>query len=188
LAITLTIISWLVLIGFLGLGAWKIRSEQPAVGVVLVVITLLAWPIWEWMRPQVAYADITGTEVKREDHDRNAKTPNRDVRYIYANDGSDRQFRNEDSWAWFKLNSDDTFGRAKRLENSDQKAWIVYYGLRSNLLSWHPNVISVTERFPVVSTVRMAIFYGLSVVFWGVLAWGALRLGRSERFASSSSS
>jgi hypothetical protein len=110
------------------------------------------------------------------------------VRYIYANDGSDRQFRNEDSWAWFKLNSDDTFGRAKRLENSDQKAWIVYYGLRSNLLSWHPNVISVTERFPVVSTVRMAIFYGLSVVFWGVLAWGALRLGRSERFASSSSS
>ena len=110
MAITLTIISWLVLIGFLGLGAWKIRSGQTAVGVVLVVITLLAWPIWQWMRPHVAYADITGTEVKREDHDQNAKTPNRDVRYIYANDGRDRQFRNEDSWAWFKLNSDDTFG------------------------------------------------------------------------------
>jgi len=32
----------------------------------------------------------------------------------------------------------------------------------------------------------MVIFYGLSVVFWGVLAWGALRLGRSERVASPS--
>jgi hypothetical protein len=187
-AITLTIISWLVLIGFLGLGAWKIRSGQTAVGVVLVVITLLAWPIWQWVRPHVAYANITGTEVKREDHDQNVKTPSRDVRYIYANDGRDRQFRNEDSWAWFKLNSDDTFGRAKRLEDSDQKVWIVYYGLRSNLLSWHPNVISVTERFPVVSTVRMAVFYGLSVVFWGGLAWGALRFGRSAGTAGSSSS
>jgi hypothetical protein len=187
-AITLTIISWLVLIGFLGLGAWKIRSGQTAVGVVLVVITLLAWPIWQWVRPHVAYANITGTEVKREDHDQNVKTPSRDVRYIYANDGRDRQFRNEDSWAWFKLNSDDTFGRAKRLEDSDQKVWIVYYGLRSNLLSWHPNVISVTERFPVVSTVRLAIFYGLSAVFWGGLAWGALKFGRSERVAGPSSS
>jgi len=187
-AITLTIISWLVLIGFLGLGAWKIRSGQTSVGVVLVVITLLAWPIWQWMRPHVAYANITGTEVKREDHDQNVKTPSRDVRYIYANDGRDRQFRNEDSWAWFKLNSDDTFGRAKRLEDSDQKVWIVYYGLRSNLLSWHPNVISVTERFPVISTVRLAIFYGLSAVFWGGLAWGALKFGRRERVAGPSSS
>jgi hypothetical protein len=188
LAITLTIVSLLVLIGFLGLGAWKIKSGQTAVGVVLVVLTLLAWPVWEWMRPHVAYADITGTEVKREDHDHNAKTPDRDVRYIYANDGSDRQFRNEDSWAWFKLNSDNTFGRAKRLEDSGQKAWIVYYGLRSNILSWHPNVISVTERFPFVSTVRMAVFYGLSVVFWGGLAWAALRLGRGEGVANPSSS
>ena len=59
--------------------------------------------------------------------------------------------------------------------------------MRSNLLSWHPNVISVTERFPVVSTVRMATFYGLSVVFWGAFAWGALRLRPGERDAGPSS-
>ena len=178
MAMTLTIITWLVLVGFVSWGAWKIRSGQTPVGVALIVITLIAWPCWQWARPHVAYADITGTEVKRVDHDDNAGTPSQDVRYIYANDGRDRQFRNEDSWPWFKLNSDSTFGRAKRLEDSEQMAWIVYYGLRSNLLSWHPNVLSVTERFPVVSTIRMAIFYGLSVVFWGAIAWLAFRLGR----------
>jgi hypothetical protein len=179
--IVLTTITWLVLIGFLGWGAWKIRSGQTAFGIALIVFTLLAWPPWQWARPHVVYASITGTEVKRVDHDRDASTPSRDVRYIYANDGRDRQFRNEDSWLWLKVNSDSTFGRAKRLEDGDEKAWIVYYGLRSNLLSWHPNVLSLTERFPFVSTVRMTIFYGLSVVFWGAIAWLALRLGARTR-------
>lgn len=188
MAMTLTIITWLVLIGFLGWGAWKIRNGQTAVGIALIVITLIAWPLWQWARPHVVYAAITGTEVKRVDHDRKASTPTQDVRYIYANDGRDRQFRNEDSWPWFKVNSDSTFGRAKRLEDSEEKVWIVYYGLRSNLLSWHPNVLSVTERFPVVSTVRMIIFYGLSVVLWGAVAWLALRLARRTRVSSTGSS
>ena len=179
MATTLTTITWLVLIGFLGWGAWKIRGGQRAAGIALIVFTLIAWPVWQWARPHVTYADITGTEVKRVDHDRNVSTPTRDVRYIYANDGHDRQFRNEDSWPWVKFNTDSTFGRAKRLEDSEAKAWIVYYGLRSNFLSWHPNVLSVTERFPVISTVRMVIFYGLSVVFWGAIGWLAFRLGRN---------
>ena len=178
MSIVLTITSWLVLIGFLGWGAWKISQGQTAFGIALIVVTLIAWPAWQWARPHVVHASITGTEVKRVDHDSNAGTPSRDVRYIYANDGGDRQFRNEDAWLWVKFNSDSTFGKAKRLEDSNDKAWIVYYGWRSNLFSWHPNVLSLTERFPFVSSVRMLIFYGLSVFAWGAIAWLAFRLER----------
>jgi hypothetical protein len=183
----LTTITWLVLAGFLGWGLWKIRAGQTAFGIALIVITLLAWPVWQWARPHVVYAAITGTEVKRVDHDSNDRTPSRDVRYIYANDGRDRQFRNEDSWLWLKVNSDSTFGRAKRLEDTKDRAWIVYYGWRSNLFSWHPNVLSLTERFPFVSTVRMIIFYGLSLVLWGGIAWLASRFGQRSARSSTAS-
>lgn len=184
MAISLTSITWLILLGFIAWGAWNIWRRHTAAGVALILITIVVWPLWEWARPHVTHANITGTEVKRVDHDGDAGTPNHDVRYIYANDGGDRQFRNEDAWPWFKLNSDTTFGRAKRLENSEGKAWIVYYGWRSDLFSWHPNVLSVTEQFPVISTIRMIIFYGLSVVLWGAIAWLAIRLKRSADVAS----
>lgn len=180
MSVILTIISWLVFFGFLGLGAWKLRKGQTTVGIALIVITLIVWPLWEWARPHAIHASITGTEVKRVDHDSDAGTPSRDVRYIYANDGRDRQFRNEDAWVWLKVNSDSTFGKAKRLEKSEEQAWIVYYGWRSNLFSWHPNILSLTERFPFISSVRMAIFFGLSVLLWGAIAWLALRFGRSS--------
>lgn len=185
MAILQTTVTWLVLLGFLGWGFWNIKSGHKTIGIALIVITLLLWPGWQWTRPHVIHANITGTEVKRVDHDSSDLTPTRDVRYIYANDGRDRQFRNEDSWLWLKVNSDSTFGRAKRLENSDDLAWIVYYGWRSNLFSWHPNVLSVTERFPFVSTVRMTLFYGLSLLLWGGIAWLALKIRQKSDMSNS---
>ena len=187
MAIVLTTVTWLLLLGFLGFGFWNYRSGQKTVGVALIIVTLLVWPAWQWARPHVIHANITGTEVKRVDHDGVDRTPTRDVRYIYANDGRDRQFRNEDSWLWLKVNSDTTFGRAKRLENSEERVWIVYYGWRSNLFSWHPNVMSLTEQFPFVSSVRMALFYGLSVLLWGGIAWLALRLRRDNDTSNNAS-
>ena len=109
----LTVLTWLILLGFCGWAWWKVRKGQRGLGIALLAVTLTAWPFWEWARPHVIHGVITGTEVKRVDHDHNPATQTKDVRFIYAHAERDFQFRNEDSWLWIKVNSDSIFGRAK---------------------------------------------------------------------------
>jgi len=116
----------------------------------------------------------------------------RDVRYIESlrPDRRERVFRNEDTgWGWppfFKMNSADMQARARDLvSTAEEPRWVRlrYYGIRSQLFSIYPNVLSVTQvqdpddvGLPWVRITAFAALAGLAL--W---VWLRLRRFRQER-------
>ena len=111
----------------------------------------------------------------------------RDVRYVESlrPDGRERVFRNEDTgWSWppfFKMNSADLQARARDLvSTAEEPRWvrIRYYGIRSQLFSIYPNVLSVTPAAGpddrALPWVRITAF----VLLGGLALWVWLRLRR----------
>ncbi|MCA8881725.1 MAG: DUF1523 family protein [Rhodobacteraceae bacterium] len=108
---------------------------------------------------------IVGSEVRRveigpnaifwagaEPTDKNAQ--NRDIKFISAvyESGRTRVYRNEDTgWGWppyFKFDSADVQAQAANLtSNQSAPVWVQvrYYGIRSNLFSIYPNVLSMKK-------------------------------------------
>ena len=108
-----------------------------------------------------------GTEVRRSDDD--AQGRSRDIQYIYMRNRADAgvELENEDSWWWFKRNSERVFNDAKTATDRKTEMTVMWNRWRSQLLSLHPNVIAIgpAGKWPLWSW-RIWGFYGTSLVLW----------------------
>src|SRR3546814_5213226 len=93
---------------------WRKDSEFIAIAALVVGIAYLGW--WEYARPTWTTGTVSGTEVRRSETDARGMT--RDVQYVYMRTRADAgvELENEDSWWWFKRNSERVFNDAKRSE------------------------------------------------------------------------
>lgn len=144
---------------------WRTGGIVVAIAVLVVGIPLWFW--WEYARPTWTTGTVSGTEVARSDPDASGKT--RDVQYIYMRNQADAglELQNEDSWWWFKRNSERVFNDAKTAEERKTEVTVMWNRWRSQLFSWHPNVIAFghSGSWPLWSW-RTLTFYGLSVILW----------------------
>lgn len=155
------------------------RRGGVVASVASLVVGLPLWFGWEYARPTWTTGLVTGTEVRRSDPDARGSTA--DIQYIYIRNRSDRgmEFINEDSWWWLKRNSDRVFNDAKTAEIRGTQVTLVWNRWRSTLLSLYPNVIAIgaAGSWPLWS-VRIIIFYGLSVFLWLGYFYGFIKLFR----------
>ncbi|MDX1424003.1 MAG: DUF1523 family protein [Kiloniellales bacterium] len=144
---------------------WRTSGLAAAIAALLVGAPLWFW--WEYARPTWTTGTISGTEVRRTDPDASGKT--RDVQYIYMRNQADAgvELENEDSWWWFKRNSERVFNDAKTAEDRKTEVTVMWNRWRSQLFSWHPNVIAFGRAgsWPLWSW-RTLTFYSLSVFVW----------------------
>lgn len=155
----------LLAVALFGFILW--RSGAIAVAIAAMVIGLPMWFWWEYARPTWTTGTVSGTEVRRTDPDALGKT--RDVQYVYMRNQADGgvELENEDSWWWFKRNSERVFNHAKTAEDRKNQVTIMWNRWRSQLFSWHPNVIAFGDAgaWPYWSW-RTLGFYGLSILAW----------------------
>ena len=144
---------------------WRTGGVVAAVAALAIGIPL--WFGWEYARPTWITGTISGTEVRRTDADAQGNT--RDVEYIFMRNRADRglELINDDSWWWLKRNSERVFNDAKTAQTRNTEVTVMWYGWRSTLFSWYPNVIAIgpAGSWPLWSW-RMVMFYGLSLFFW----------------------
>jgi hypothetical protein len=144
---------------------WRTSGLAAAIAALLVGAPLWFW--WEYARPTWTTGTVSGTEVRRTDPDASGKT--RDVQYIYMRNQADAgvELENEDSWWWFKRNSERVFNDAKTAEDRKTEVTVMWNRWRSQLFSWHPNVIAFGRAgsWPLWSW-RTLTFYSLSVFLW----------------------
>jgi hypothetical protein len=167
----------LLAIGVLAYVLWRRGSVLLAIASIVVGIPL--WSVWEYARPTWTTGVVTGTEVRRSDADAQGNTS--DIRYIYIRNRSDRglELINEDSWWWLKRNSERVFNDAKTAELRKSEVTILWNRWRSTLFSLYPNVIAIGSAgyWPFWS-IRVVIFYALSVLLWFGYFFGFSKLGR----------
>jgi len=171
--------------------------------VIVVLLVLSLGSLLHYTLPRQEVVRIVGVETRLETFGFNrfffASAPpgmgasaTRDVRYIESlrPDRRERVFRNEDTgWGWppfFKMNSADMQARARDLvSTAEEPRWVRlrYYGIRSQLFSIYPNVLSVTQvqdpddvGLPWVRITAFAALAGLAL--W---VWLRLRRFRQER-------
>ena len=168
----------ILLFGFI---LWRTGGPTPAILALVVGIPLWFW--WEYARPTWTTGTVSGTEVRRTDPDATGNT--RDIQYIYMRNQADGgvELENEDSWWWFKRNSERVFNHAKTAEDRKNQVTLLWNRWRSQLFSWYPNVIAFGDAgsWPLWSW-RTLSFYALSILLWlayfsGFL-WLRNRLGR----------
>ena len=160
---------------------WRSGGLLPAILALVVGIPLWFW--WEYARPTWTTGIVSGTEVRRTDPDAGGNT--RDVQYVYMRNQADAgvELENEDSAWWFKLNSERVFNDAQTAEARNSEVTVLWNRWRSQLFSWHPNIIAIDEAgaWPLWSW-RTLSFYLLSIVLWGAYFFGFVwlrnRLGR----------
>lgn len=160
---------------------WRMASVAAAIAALIVGAPLWVW--WEYARPTWTTGTVSGTEVRRTDPDDRGTT--RDVQYIYMRNQADAgvELENEDSWWWFKRNSERVFNDAKTAEDRKTEVTVMWNRWRSQLFSWHPNVIAFGRAglWPIWSW-RTLGFYGLSFFLWlgyfGAFSWLGRRLDR----------
>ena len=142
---------------------WRTGGTLPAIAALVVGLPL--WFAWEYARPTWTTGTISGTEVRRSDPDAQGNT--RDVQYIYMRNKADKglEIENEDSWWWFKRNSERIFNDAKTATDRNTEVTVIWTRWRSQLFSWHPNVIAIRPSGEWWSW-RALAFYALSLVFW----------------------
>ena len=144
---------------------WRTGAAVAAIAALIVGVPLWFW--WEYARPTWTTGIVSGTEVRRSDPDAAGNT--RDVQYVYMRNKADAgvELENEDSWWWFKRNSERVFNDAKTAEDRKTEVTVMWNRWRSQLFSWHPNVIAIggAGSWPLWSW-RTLSFYGLSVVLW----------------------
>jgi len=143
------------------------RSGGVAASILALVVGIGLWSWWEYARPSWTTGMISGTEVRRTDPDAQGRT--RDVQYVYMRNKSDAgvELENDDSWWWFKRNSERVFNDAKTAVDRKTEVTVMWNRWRSQLFSWHPNIIAMgpAGSWPLWSW-RTLTFYGLSVVLW----------------------
>jgi hypothetical protein len=144
---------------------WRSGGTFLAIAALLVGLPALSW--WEYARPTWTTGIISGTEVRRSDDD--AQGGSRDIQYIYMRNRADAgvELENEDSWWWFKRNSERIFNDAKTATDRKTEMTVMWNRWRSQLLSLHPNVIAIgpAGKWPLWSW-RIWGFYGTSLVLW----------------------
>jgi hypothetical protein len=144
---------------------WSTRRIAVAIAALVVGVPLWFW--WEYVRPTWTTGIIVGTEVRRSDP--NARGNTRDIQYIYMRNQDDigLELENEDSWWWFKRNSERVFNDAKTVQDRKAEVTVMWNRWRSHLFSYHPNAIAVrgVGSWPLWS-LRTLTFYGLSVILW----------------------
>ena len=144
---------------------WRTGGTLAAIAALILGIPL--WFGWEYARPTWTTGTVSGTEVRRSAPDASGNT--RDVQYIYMRNRADAgvELENEDSWWWFKRNSQRVFNDAKTAEDRKSEVTVMWNRWRSQLFSFHPNAIAIGEAgaWPLWSW-RTLGFYGLSAVLW----------------------
>lgn len=136
-----------------------------------------------YVLPHHAVVYLTGTEVKRMDHNgivtanNPADGPTRDVYFINAETPQThepRVFRNDDTrfgFPWyFKFDAADLQAQAQGLaRNEKQLVLVTYYGWRLRMFSAFPNAVSVSATdsaeppFPWFNTVLLLLVLGVAV-------------------------
>ena len=172
----------LLAVALFGFILW--RSGAIAVAIAALVIGVPMWSWWEYARPTWTTGTVSGTEVRRTDPDVRGNT--RDVQYVYMRNQADAgvELENDDSWWWFKRNSERVFNHAKTAEDRNTQVTVLWNRWRSQLLSRHPNVIAFGGfgLWPLWSW-RTLVFYSGSVVAWVAyfyaFAWLGNRIGRT---------
>ena len=142
---------------------WRTSGVVAAIAALLVGLPL--WFGWEYARPTWTTGIISGTEVRRSDPDPRGNT--RDIEYLYMRNQADKgvELENEDSWWWFKRNSERVFNDAKTAQDRNTEMTVMWVRWRSQLFSWHPNVIAIRAAGDWWSW-RALAFYMLSVILW----------------------
>lgn len=141
------------------------RKGSIVTGIAALVVGIPLWFGWEYARPTWTTGTISGTEVQRSDPDAGGNT--RDVQYIYMRTRADKgvELENEDSWWWFKRNSERVFNDAKTAADRHSEVTAVWTRWRSQLFSWHPNVLAIRPADD-WWLLRALAFYLLSVPLW----------------------
>src|SRR4029453_9992540 len=156
------------------------RRGASVLAIAALVLGIPLWFGWEYLRPAWTTGLITGTEVRRSDPDASGNTT--DFQYIYMRNRSDRglELINEDTWWWFKWNSDRIFNDAKTAQSRNTEMTVTWNRWRSTLFSWYPNALAIgpADSWPLGA--RAIIFYVLSVVLWFSYFFAFFRLRRSS--------
>lgn len=143
------------------------RTGGVAISVVALVVGIALWFGWEYARPSWTTGIVSGTEVRRSDTNKDGVT--RDLQYIYMRNRADVgvELQNEDSWWWFKRNSQRIFNDAKTAASRNSEVTVMWNRWRSQLFSLHPNVIAIgpAGAWPWWSW-RTLTFYGLTGILW----------------------
>ncbi len=143
------------------------RRGSIAVAIAALVIGVPLWGWWEYARPTWTTGIVSGTEVRRTDPDPQGNT--RDIQYVYMRNQADAglELENEDTWWWFKRNSQRVYNNAKTAEERNTEVTTLWNRWRSQLFSKHPNVIAFGPAglWPLWSW-RTLSFYGLTVLLW----------------------
>lgn len=162
-----TSIGYLLLAAIVLLAVVSWRTGAGLAAIAMLVVGLPLWSWWEYARPTWTTGTVSGTEIRRSDPDAQGDT--RDVQYIYMRNRADAgvELENEDSWWWFKRNSERVFNDAKTAEDRKTEVTVLWNRWRSQVFSWHPNVIAIDDAgaWPWWSW-RTIMFYGLSVFVW----------------------
>lgn len=142
---------------------WRTGGVAAAIAALVVGIPL--WFGWEYARPTWTTGTVSGTEVRRSDPDAQGNT--RDVQYIYMRNRADKgvELENEDSWWWFKRNSERVFNDAKTAADRHSEVTAVWTRWRSQLFSWHPNILAIRPAGDWWLW-RALMFYLLSIPLW----------------------
>lgn len=167
----------LVAIAVLAYVLW--RKDETFLAIASLMVGIPLWFGWEYARPSWTTGLVTGTEVRRSDPDAGGNTT--DIQYIYIRNRSDRgmELINEDTWWWLKRNSDRVFNDAKTAEARKTEMTLMWNGWRATLFSFYPNVIAIGPAgyWPLWS-VRVIVFYALSVFLWLGFFYAFIRLLR----------
>jgi len=140
-------------------------------GIVVTIAALLVgaplWVWWEYARPTWTTGTVSGTEVRRTDPDARGLT--RDVEIVYMRTRADAgmELENDDSWWWFKRNSERVFNDAKTAADRKTEVTVMWNRWRSTVFSLSPNVIAFGRAgaWPWWSW-RTLSFYGFTAALW----------------------
>lgn len=152
-----------------------------------ILVILVVGGFLHYTLPRNDVVRIVQTEVRRIEAPPNAlfwgnsepssaQSGNRDVKFVAGvhDGGNPRVYRNEDTgWGWppyFKFDSADLQARASdSISNTENPRWMVtsYYGIRSNLFSIYPNLLSISPAtspdMRVIPWMRIVIFAALVI-------------------------
>lgn len=144
---------------------WRLGSIVTCLAALIIGIPLWFW--WEYSRPTWTTGTVSGTEVRRSDPNQQGNT--RDIQYIYMRNLADAgmELENEDSWWWFKRNSERVFNDAKTAMDRKAEVTVMWNRWRSQLFSWYPNIIALGDAgsWPYWSW-RTITYYGSSIIVW----------------------
>lgn len=172
------------------------------IGLALALLVVLAVAAGlSYVLPHHAVVSITGTEVKRADHNgivtakNPADGPTRDIYFINAetpDEHAPRVFRNDDTrfgFPWyFKFDAADLQASAQGLARDNKLALVTYYGWRLQMFSAFPNAVAIRAAdgpeppFPWFNVIFLLVLAG--VVIYLVLLVRHWRRQRARRRAA----